>query len=49
MVQIRLDAAGEPVEAVVAQHSGAERCPWREVQKRGGRPVIYLANGSHAA
>ncbi|HET9740040.1 MAG TPA: Vps62-related protein [Solirubrobacteraceae bacterium] len=49
MVQIRLDAAGVPVEAVFAQHSGAERCPWREVETRGGRPVIYLASGSHAA
>lgn len=49
MVQIRLDEAGQPVEAVYAQHSGAERCPWRAVETRGGRPVIYLANGSHAA
>jgi VPS62-like protein len=49
LVQVRLDDAGEPVEAVYAQHSGAERCPWDAVETRGGRPVIYLANGSHAA
>src|SRR5919108_6685062 len=49
LAQIRLDDAGKPVEAVYAQHSGAERCPWRAVEKRRGRPVIYLANGSHAA
>jgi Vacuolar protein sorting-associated protein 62 len=49
LTQVRLDDAGRPVEAVYAQHSGAERCPWRAVEKRGGRPVIYLANGSHAA
>lgn len=48
MVQIRL-RDGRPVEAVYAQHSGAERCPWSAVEQRGGRPVIYLANGSHAA
>ena len=49
MVQVRTDAAGRPVEAVYAQHSGAERCPWSAVRKRGGRPVVYLARDSHAA
>jgi hypothetical protein len=49
MVQVRVDAGGRPVEAVYAQHSGAERCPWSAVQVRGGRPVVYLARGSHAA
>ena len=49
MVQVRSDAAGQPVEAVYAQHSGAERCPWSAVEKRGGRPVVYVAHGSHAA
>jgi hypothetical protein len=48
MVQVRLER-GRPVEAVYAQHSGAERCPWSAVEKRAGRPVIYVANGSHAA
>ena len=45
MVQYRLDGS----EAVYAQHSGAERCPSSELERRGGRPVVYLANGSHAA
>ena len=49
MVQVRLDDDGEPVEAVYAQHSGAERCPWSAVETRSGQPVIYVANGSHAA
>ena len=49
LVQVRVDDAGHPVEAVFAQHSGAERCPWSAIEKRGGAPVIYLANGSHAA
>jgi hypothetical protein len=45
MVQFRLDGS----EAVYAQHSGAERCPGGAVAGRAGRPVVYLANGSHAA
>ena len=49
LVQYRLDGGGRPVEAVHAQHSGGERCGWDEVEQRGGRPVVYLANGSHAA
>src|SRR5689334_22415111 len=28
MIQIRVDATGRPLEAVYAQHSGAERCGW---------------------
>jgi VPS62-like protein len=48
LIQIR-EVAGRPVEAVYAQHSGAERCPWDAVETRDGRPVVYLANGSHAA
>jgi Vacuolar protein sorting-associated protein 62 len=48
LIQVRLDR-GRPVEAVYAQHSGAERCPWSAVETRGGRPVVYVAGGSHAA
>jgi hypothetical protein len=49
MVQYRLDAQGKPVQAVYAQHSGAERCGWESVEQREGRPVVYAANGSHAS
>lgn len=44
LVQIR-----DGVEAVYSQHSRAERCPWSAIRKERGRPVVYLANGSHAA
>src|SRR3954452_9799822 len=44
MVQLRIDDAGAPTEAVYAQHSGAERCGWD-----GSRPVVYVAHGSHAS
>ena len=49
LVQVRVDARGRPREAVYSQHSGAERCPWSEVERRGGRPVVYAARGSHAS
>jgi hypothetical protein len=43
LVQYRVDGR----EAVYAQHSGAERCASFEM--RDGHPVVYLAEGSHAA
>jgi hypothetical protein len=49
MVQLRLDARRRPREVVYAQHSGAERCPWSAVERRGGHPVVYAARGSHAS
>jgi hypothetical protein len=49
MVQYRLDRVGRPVEAVYAQHSGAERCGWGVVERRDGHPVVYAAHGSHAS
>lgn len=49
MVQLRLDPRGRPTQAVYAQHSGAERCSWSEVQRRDGHPVVYSARGSHAS
>ena len=49
LVQFRVSAAGRPLEAVYAQHSGAERCAFAEIETRGGRPVVYAAHGSHAS
>jgi hypothetical protein len=43
-VQIGLDARDRPRLITLAQHSWAESCAFR-----GGRPVIYVANGSHAS
>jgi hypothetical protein len=45
LVQYRDDGSS----AVYAQHSGAERCGAADVERRGGRPVVYVANGSHAS
>ncbi|HEY8584250.1 MAG TPA: Vps62-related protein [Capillimicrobium sp.] len=49
MVQVRVDAAGRPLEAVFAQHHVAERCGWADVRRQGGRPVVYVAHASHAS
>ena len=49
LVQFRVTASGRPVEAVYAQHAGAERCPFAELTTRSGRPVVYAAHGSHAS
>lgn len=50
MVQLRLDANDAPIMATFAQHDVAERCPWAKMRKRyGTRPVVYPANGRHAA
>lgn len=49
VVQYQLDSRGHPVEAVYSQHSGAERCSWQTVRRREGRPLVYVARGSHAS
>jgi hypothetical protein len=48
MVQYRL-RRGRPVQAVYTQHSGAESCGFGGVRRSRGRPVVFLARGSHAA
>lgn len=50
MVQVHLDRTNAPVRATAAQHSAGEKCDWNLIQKNGaGRPVIYVAVGSHAS
>jgi MYXO-CTERM domain-containing protein len=46
---LRVNGRGRPKEAVYAQHSGAERCQWSVVERRGGHPLVYAARGSHAS
>lgn len=38
----------EPSAVVLAQHDGAERAAWADVEQRDGRPVVYIGRGSHA-
>jgi hypothetical protein len=48
LVQFRL-RRGRPVRAVYAQHASAESCGYSRVRRSHGRPVVFLARGSHAA
>jgi hypothetical protein len=48
LLQLRPGRDGRPVEATFAQHTWAEGCGWRELERRGPAPVVYVANGSHA-
>ena len=48
MIQLRL-RGDRPVQAVYAQHSGAESCRYGRVRHAGTQPLVYLARGSHAA
>lgn len=49
LVQIGLGVDARPEHAVYAQHANAERCAWEDVRRSGERPLVYVANGSHAA
>lgn len=50
MVQYRLDSRLVPVMAAYSQHDDGERCEWIHVQINSlGRPIVYVANGSHAS
>ena len=48
MVQLRMHG-DEPDVAVYAQHTHAEKRPWRDVEREDGRPIVYVARGSHAS
>jgi hypothetical protein len=49
MVQLRVDDDGRPSEMAFAQHEHGQRCRWELVEKRGERPVAYVARGSQAS
>lgn len=52
MVQLLLGEDGAPVAATLAQHGGAERLAWEELERarvaEGEAALIYPARGSHA-
>jgi hypothetical protein len=49
MVQIKLKANDQPGSMAFAQHTHGQRSAWGVVEKRNGRPVVYVARGSQAS
>lgn len=51
MIQVRVDGTGKPEELTYAQHAYYRKSKWDSelVQKVDGRPVVYVALGSHAS
>jgi hypothetical protein len=47
-VSVIVDVAGKPLVAGYSQHGEGERRDWAKVAKRGQRPLVYVALGSHA-
>jgi len=47
-VTVLLDAGGRPSEVGASRHCGGARRAWARVERRGARPVLYSALGSHA-
>ena len=43
-----LDTRGRPLAAGVSRHCAGVRREWSKVPRRGSRPVVYVALGSHA-
>jgi hypothetical protein len=49
MVQIGLDPSLSADRAVYAQHTGGQTCSWADTEHSGGRPIVYVAESSHAS
>ena len=50
MIQLRMHPSeAHPDVAVYAQHRHGEKRNWEDVEQVGGRPVVYVARGSHAS
>jgi hypothetical protein len=47
-VSVLLDLSGKPLIAGYSQHSEGKRRDWAKVAKRGPRPLVYVALGSHS-
>ena len=47
-VTVVLDGKEKPLFVATSRHCSGARRDWAEVRRRGTRPVIYVARGSHA-
>jgi len=48
MIQVVLNRAGEPIEAMYSQHLHGRRASWSQVDRSDTHPHVYVARGSHA-
>jgi hypothetical protein len=49
MVMVRLGTDRKPEAMAFAQHSHGQKIAWQHVQKKGERPIVYVARGSQAS
>jgi hypothetical protein len=47
-VSVILDREGRPLTVALSAHCKGSRRAWSRVQKRGPRPIVYVAVGSHS-
>ena len=47
-VSVILDLEGRPLHVGLSKHCEGTRRPWSDVRRQGGRPIAYVALGSHA-
>jgi Vacuolar protein sorting-associated protein 62 len=47
-VSVLLDLRGKPLVAGLSRHAEGARRAWSKVRKRGARPLVHVALGSHA-
>ncbi len=48
VIEVFLDAGGDPETMLCSQHGAGESAEWGDVEKSNGHPVVYVAQGSHA-
>lgn len=49
MIQVGLDSSNQPDVVAYSQHTGGQVCDWDQIELSGDRPVVYVAEGSHAS
>jgi hypothetical protein len=48
VIEVFLDNADSPQSLLLSQHGAGQNAAWSDVEKAGGHPVVYVAEGSHA-
>lgn len=48
VIQVFLDASGNPKIVLASQHGAGQNAAWNDVERIDTHPIIYVAQGSHA-